>query len=468
MKKLFSLFSLALLTMSAWGAVGVTSLSEANALADGENFTFNGNAVVTICWKGSVYLNDGSGYGQITNYDGTFESGQVLNQGWNATKTSNNGWVKFNDAADLSASGETNAALAAAQKLTSVDESLLNAYVYAENVNKSFLPIRSITLPDGTKLSLTGTGNQPATGNYNIYGIIWKSGDNLVFEPTAWETYVEPPVYLRGDVNMDGNVDIADETDLIDYLLSKDATNVSLENADVNLDGSVDIADATSLVDYLLDKTWPEEVDEMVYTVAGFESVFGSNWDPTDENNNMVKGANGVYTWSKSGVALTGNFEFKIVGNHDWSVYECPAGAYNNYVVNVAEEGVYTIDITFNPEAEEANRITCNLTRTGDIEHVYTVAGTYNLFGEDWDPNFEVNNMVKGDDGIYRLTKSGWFEEGADIRFKVVRDHNWDYAWPAEDFAIGVYKTGAFNFEIVFNPYNNDEDKVHVVITEIF
>ncbi len=235
---------------------GITTLSQANALDDDENFTFNGDAVVTICWKGSVYLRDESGYGQIANYDGTFENGEVLNQGWNATKTSDNGWVKFIDGANLSASGETNAELAAAQKLTSVDESLLNAYVYVENVNKSFLPIRSITLPDGTKLSLTGTGNQPAMGNYNIYGIIWKSGDNLVFEPTAWETYVEPPVYLRGDVNMDGNVDIADETDLIDYLLSKDATGISLENADVNLDGSVDIADATNLVDYLLAKSW--------------------------------------------------------------------------------------------------------------------------------------------------------------------------------------------------------------------
>ena len=40
--------------------------------------------------------------------------------------------------------------------------------------------------------------------------------------------------------------------------------------------------------------------------------------------------------------------------------------------------------------------------------------------------------------------------------------------WPVEDFPIGVYKTGAFNFEIVFNPFNNDEDKVHVVITEVF
>ena len=88
---------------------GITTLSQANALDDDENFTFNGDAVVTICWKGSVYLRDESGYGQIANYDGTFENGEVLNQGWNATKTSDNGWVKFIDGANLSASGETNA-----------------------------------------------------------------------------------------------------------------------------------------------------------------------------------------------------------------------------------------------------------------------------------------------------------------------------------------------------------------------
>ena len=102
------------------------------------------------------------------------------------------------------------------------------------------------------------------------------------------------------------------------------------------------------------------------------------------------------------------------------------------------------------------------------VEHVYTVVGTYNLFGEDWDLNCEQNNMVKGDDGIYRLTKAGWFQEGTEIYFKVVQDHSYTHSWPAENFQIGVYKTGAFNFEIVFNPYNNDEDKVHVIITEIF
>ena len=232
----------------------VTLISEANALEDNAKFILNGDAVVTICWKGSVYVRDESGYGQIANYDGTFENGQVLSQGWNATKTSVDGWVKFIDAADLSASGETNAELAAAQKLTSVDESMLNAYVYVEKVYKSFLPIRAITLADGTTISLTGTGNQPATGNYNIYGIIWKSGDALVFEPVAWETYVEPPTFLRGDVNKDTEVNIADVTALIDKLLNNAEM---IPEADCNQDTEMNIADVTALIDYLLNGAWP-------------------------------------------------------------------------------------------------------------------------------------------------------------------------------------------------------------------
>ena len=232
----------------------VTLISEANALEDNAKFILNGDAVVTICWKGSVYVRDESGYGQIANYDGTFENGQVLSQGWNATKTSVDGWVKFIDAADLSASGETNAELAAAQKLTSVDESMLNAYVYVEKVYKSFLPIRSITLADGTIIPLTGTGNQPAIGNYNIYGIIWKSGGALVFEPVAWETYVEPPTFLRGDVNKDTEVNIADVTALIDKLLNNAEM---IPEADCNQDTEMNIADVTALIDYLLSGTWP-------------------------------------------------------------------------------------------------------------------------------------------------------------------------------------------------------------------
>ena len=237
---------------------GITTLSQANALEDGENFTFNGDAVVTICWKGSVYLRDESGYGQIADSLVTFENGQVLNPGWNATKTSENGWVKFIDDTNLSASGETNAELAAAQKLTAVDESMLNAYVYVENVSKGFFPIRSITLEDGTVISLTGTGNQPAMGNYNIYGIIWKSGDKLVFEPVAWETYVAPPTFLRGDVNDDGEVNISDVTALIDYLLFGDATGINLDAADCDKNNEVSISDVTALIDFINYNEWAD------------------------------------------------------------------------------------------------------------------------------------------------------------------------------------------------------------------
>ena len=237
---------------------GITTLSQANALEDSENFTFNGDAVVTIRWKGSLYLRDESGYGQIADSLAIFENGQVLNPGWNATKTSENGWVKFIDATNLSASGETNAELAAAQKITTVDESMLNAYVYVENVYKSFLPIRSITLEDGTVISLTGTGNQPAMGNYNIYGIIWKSGDKLVFEPVAWETYVAPPTFLRGDVNDDGEVNISDVTALIDYLLFEDATGINLDAADCDKNNGVSISDVTALIDFINYNEWAD------------------------------------------------------------------------------------------------------------------------------------------------------------------------------------------------------------------
>ena len=228
-----------------------TTLAQANAMEDNAEFTFNGDAVVTVCWNGSVYLRDESGYGQIVDA-ATFENGQVLSQGWKATKTSDNGWVKFINAADLSASGETNAELAAAQVLTAFpDESMLNAYVVAENVTKSFLPIHTITLPDGSTISLTGNGNQGATGTYNIYGLIWKSGETLVFEPVAWEMV---PEWQLGDVNHDRAVNVADVTNLIKYILTSGAEPEVFYPAQANVDGEgqINVADVTALIQKIL------------------------------------------------------------------------------------------------------------------------------------------------------------------------------------------------------------------------
>lgn len=241
---------------------GLTLLSEANALEDAAEFTFDGDAVVTVFKNGYLFLRDESGYGMIAGVTGEFENGQVLSQGWSATKTSvNDGWVRYTDAAGLSASGETNLDLAAAIVPYSVDESLLNAFVCIQNQAPSFFPARSFTLPDGTKITKTENlwaGDADATtGNYNVYGVICKFDGKLMFNIISYEDYVAPePEGLRGDVNNDNDVTIADVSALIDYLLSEDPEGVNLENANCNLDSEVTIADVSALIDFLLNDSW--------------------------------------------------------------------------------------------------------------------------------------------------------------------------------------------------------------------
>ena len=63
--------------------------------------------------------------------------------------------------------------------------------------------------------------------------------------------------FLRGDVNRDGSITIADVTALVNVLLGKDDTEPYVydhEAADANADGSITIADVTALVNILLAK----------------------------------------------------------------------------------------------------------------------------------------------------------------------------------------------------------------------
>lgn len=68
----------------------------------------------------------------------------------------------------------------------------------------------------------------------------------ICYEAT-WE-----PEFILGDVNDDGQVNIADVTRLIDYLLGVDNTVINSNAADVKTDGEINIADVTALIDKLL------------------------------------------------------------------------------------------------------------------------------------------------------------------------------------------------------------------------
>lgn len=59
---------------------------------------------------------------------------------------------------------------------------------------------------------------------------------------------------LKGDVNGDGMVNVADVTTLVDYILGKNPSPCDEDACDVNEDGNINVSDVTSLVDIILNK----------------------------------------------------------------------------------------------------------------------------------------------------------------------------------------------------------------------
>ena len=62
--------------------------------------------------------------------------------------------------------------------------------------------------------------------------------------------------FIRGDVNGDNTVSIADVTALINYLLTDDSTNINPDAVDCNQDNDTSIADVTALINFLLTDAW--------------------------------------------------------------------------------------------------------------------------------------------------------------------------------------------------------------------
>ena len=120
------------------------------------------------------------------------------------------------------------------------------------------------------------------------------------------------------------------------------------------------------------------EPEVATWTVAG-APIFDAHWDPTAEKNDMTLQDNGTYTWEKTEIELAAytQIEFKVVKDHAWT--EAYPGS--NYAFSVAEDGIYTITITFDPTSKEVAAVA---TKTGDAE--INVEISYVLMGVqgDW------------------------------------------------------------------------------------
>lgn len=151
------------------------------------------------------------------------------------------------------------------------------------------------------------------------------------------------------------------------------------------------------------------EPEEHTYTVAGNSpEAFGETWNPALEANDMAKQADGTYKWEKENVTLQpGEFKFKVCEDHGWAV----SYPEQDYVLPIADAGVYTITITFNAESKD---IVANATKTGEAAVI-----NYYLVGSMQDWNADNAYPMENDELVLTL-------EANVYQFKIMHaDKDW-------------------------------------------
>ena len=103
---------------------------------------------------------------------------------------------------------------------------------------------------------------------------------------------------ISGDVNGDGKVSIDDVTTLINYLLTKDASQIVMENADVESDGRISIDDVTGLINQLLTQNNNPQPDEGDWVDLGLPS--GTIWATRNVGASSPEDYGDYFAWGET------------------------------------------------------------------------------------------------------------------------------------------------------------------------
>lgn len=192
-----------------------------------------------------------------------------------------------------------------------------------------------------------------------------------------------------------------------------------------------------------------------VWTAAGSSTIFGSHWDEKDTSNDLTDKGNGIWELTKTGCILEQDVknELKVLKNHSWAE-SYPAA---NYVFTVKETGTYSVTIQF-----DANNCTINATytKTGGAvigEKTWTVAGSLEIFGKDWDETATENDMIKQEDNVtYILTKTNLTLAIGTYKYKICANHGWaenygDDTDPEGNASINIEEDGTYDVTFTFN-----------------
>lgn len=214
-------------------------------------------------------------------------------------------------------------------------------------------------------------------------------------------------------------------------------------------------------------KTGDAQFAEKTWTVAGSSAaLLGSEWAPTNTDNDMTKQDDGTYKLEKKEVTLaSGKIEYKVCANHGWD--ESYGAGGGNASFTIEEDGVYDVVFTFNPETKALN---AEATKKGgaEIEKTYTVAGGIKetresdgnlaeesaaLFTTTWSASETANDMTEGEGGVYTLKKEGVELPVCVIELKVVVNHDWaeNYGEGEGNVFFDITEAGIYDIMFTFN-----------------
>ncbi len=237
----------------------VANIAEALALQEGNvDFMFTGEAIVTFQNGQNTWIKDATGYGLIRGTVPEMAQGTVIADGWTAYLNFYYGVPQFSNPKNVVASEDV--VTVEPVEMTTVSNDDVNMYITMKN--------QTLTAAEANYTWLNADGLKFYNQFYKTEGLDIEDGKayDVVGIATIYQnepevyiisvTEVQAPVGLRGDVNLDEQVNIQDVTALINYILSKKADGISLENANCNEDDQINIQDVTTLINYILSKHW--------------------------------------------------------------------------------------------------------------------------------------------------------------------------------------------------------------------
>lgn len=89
-------------------------------------------------------------------------------------------------------------------------------------------------------------------------------------------------------------------------------------------------------------------------------------------------------------------------------------------------------------------------------QDTWTVAGQKAILGVDWAPSDATNDMTSTDDVNFTLTKTGMMVKAGNYGYKVVKNHAWDEAYPADNAVLPIAEDGEYTIVFSFNATTHD------------